>query len=271
MAVVALFFAMVAHGMNVTILVIEEVNAGRTGPPYDYIATLTDLPANPVLIDVMNFAEHFTNFTYSAIASATCGYYITKINGVTVNSEKYWEILGGQDLSPLNLGGRTSNYYPESGENVLFRLRTWNEYGIKKNVTVTLTEEVNAALQRAHYDNVVHVRHLEANATLTDVLKKAETEGNLKFDAAFSELHVEWYILDGEVMSSTSVGQNCYVPADGENVLLSLPNLKSEEFASGVGSNVYIVVFGLFIFISVVLAAMAIRNRKIKNQYNLTV
>jgi len=72
-AVVALFFAVLAHGMNVTLLVIEEVNAERTGPPYDYATTLTNLPDDPVLIDVMNFAEHDGNFTYSADAFAPCG------------------------------------------------------------------------------------------------------------------------------------------------------------------------------------------------------
>jgi len=189
---------------------------------------------------------------------------------MTVNSKMYWEILGGQDLSPLKLGGRTSNYYPETGESVLFRLRTWNEYNVKKNVTIMLTEEVTAGLERAHI-YVTHVNNLEISATLIDVLNKVEADKNLTFVQPFPGPEEEWYIVDGVDLISPSVGLDCYVPADGEVVLLSHAILRS-ELAYNVVFDVKVVVFGLFIFSATVLASLAVKNknRKIKSQYRLT-
>ena len=55
------------------------------------------------------------------------GLLVTTINGKEANSAatEYWQILGGKDMEPLQLG--VSSYVPANSEKVLFRFATWVE------------------------------------------------------------------------------------------------------------------------------------------------
>ena len=48
---------------DVTILVINQLNAGRKGPPYDSIVIVLNLAEDAKLIDVMNKAQNEGTFT----------------------------------------------------------------------------------------------------------------------------------------------------------------------------------------------------------------
>jgi len=89
MALFSLLLVLFAHAIDVTIHVIEEVNANRNSPPYDYTANLMNLPENTVLIDVMKNAHNYGDFSYVATAADPCGYYINGINGVMASSTMY--------------------------------------------------------------------------------------------------------------------------------------------------------------------------------------
>ena len=52
--------------------------------------------------------------------------YITTIDGVErrMEDKEYWQILGGADMKPLDLG--VSSYVPSDNETVLFRSMTFS-------------------------------------------------------------------------------------------------------------------------------------------------
>merc|ERR550517_700517 len=116
---------------KVTIHVINEVDSGRTTPPYDDSVKVLNAATDAKLIDVMSQAQTDGNFTYESTFYPKWGAFITTINGLKANSTRseYWQILGGQGMSPLQLG--PSSYDPVDGEEVLFRLQTWENNGYK--------------------------------------------------------------------------------------------------------------------------------------------
>jgi len=93
---------------------------------------------------------------------------------------------------------------------------TWEEYGVKKNVKITVIKDVNDGISSVHNDDVVFVTDIAVNATLVDVVNKAKADGKLLSGATISES----YQLDGDDISSTPVDANCYVPYNQENVVL---------------------------------------------------
>jgi hypothetical protein len=267
MAVFALLLGLCAYSKDVTIFVIEE-DTNRTSPPYDYAANITNLEEDAVLIDVMKKAANSSNFTYEAILSDPCGYDINGINGVMVDSSQYWQILkgeDGEDFAPLCLGGRTSNYYPANGEEILFRLATWD--GLKKIVILNVTgDSMNNGTNDTGY-----VIRSPVNATLIDVMNIAVAETNFTYNATFMKYGYfitstngltamgpeYWAILDGD-MINIPVGASCYVPENGTHVLFELEtNEEVAEDTQGITDELILVIVLIVVFVvSIVIAIL---------------
>lgn len=270
MAVLALFLALCAHGEDVTILVIEEVT-NRTLPPYDFAANITNLTENSVLIDVMNNAANCCNFVYDAAPSDPCGYKIHDINGQSVSDRHYWQILQGEydgNFTPLNLGGRTSNYYPKHGGEILFRLATWD--GLKKNVTLKVTGDSMSK----DADDMVYVISSVVNATLIDVMNKAVEETNFTYNATYNSKYGYfitsingltakspewWHILGGDDNISIPVGASCYVPENGEQVLFKIDSTEVED--SKITDELILVIVLIVVFVASIVIAVLCRVR----------
>ena len=114
---------------QVTILAIYSLNPGRTTSPYDVDITVTNLPDDAKLIDVMDAAVDMGSYTYDKTVHTQWGAFITAIDGKYSDptQKQYWQILGGSDMSMVPLGA--SSYEPVNGEKILFRLVTWDTSG----------------------------------------------------------------------------------------------------------------------------------------------
>merc|ERR1719312_1527953 len=124
--VVVLSCSLVVSTKDVTILVIEELNGGRKGPPYDATVIVQGMEDSATLFSVMKEAERQGLFTFGYTLHPKWGAYITTINGLAADStaKQYWQILGGARMKPTQFGA--SSYLPDHQEKVLFRLVTWD-------------------------------------------------------------------------------------------------------------------------------------------------
>ncbi|KAL5258662.1 hypothetical protein ACHWQZ_G009207 [Mnemiopsis leidyi] len=112
---------------DVRIVTINQLDSGRTGPPYDLDISVSGLDDGATLLDAMNKAQDQGLMTYSGIDyGPPLGMYITTIDGVVRSQQdhEYWQILGGPDMKSLDLG--VSSYVPSNSETVLFRSLTFS-------------------------------------------------------------------------------------------------------------------------------------------------